>query len=351
MSGPVKVALVGCGRIARGRHLPILVASDRFEVVAVADPDASAREAAGRLARGGRIEAEAEAIWSDPRVEAVVIASPNPLHPGQASAAFAAGKHVYVEKPVADTLAEAETVLAAWRSAGTVGRIGFNYRFHPMHVAAREMIAEGRLGRLVAIQTCFHTPTTTLPEWKKRRASGGGALLDLASHHVDLVRFLSGREVAQTRCRIRSRESEHDTAVLELTLDDATPVQISVAMHSVDRDRIEVIGERGAVTLDRVADPVARWRPSGRAGLARRKLAHAIAAARPSLRRGRFEVSTLASLEAFARAVAGEVEARPDLDDAVACLEVLAEAERDAGVAPQPPDPQAASAPVTEALV
>ena len=329
---PVGVALLGCGRIARGRHLPILAGSECFRVVAVVDPDAGSREAAAGIAPGCRTGSEASAIWDDDQIEAVVIASPNALHPDQAEAAFAAGKHIYVEKPLANDLARAQAVADAWRTSGRVGRIGFNYRFHPMHTAARAAIAEGRLGPLVTIQSQFHTPPTTLPEWKTRRATGGGALLDLASHHIDLVRYLTGRDVVQTRAAISSRQTEHDTACLELTLDDGVTAQVSLAMNSIDRDRIEVVGQAGAVTLDRVADPVPRYRAVSRRGLAGSRLRHALAAARPTLPipRTRHEVSTLASLRAFAAAVRGQAPAAPDLDDALACLCVIADAEADA---------------------
>jgi myo-inositol 2-dehydrogenase/D-chiro-inositol 1-dehydrogenase len=330
----VGVALLGCGRIARGRHLPILAASSAWRVIAVVDPDPAARQTAGGQVPGCRVEPDAQSVLADADVQAVVIASPNTHHARQARLALDAGKHVYLEKPIALDVADARGLVDAWRDTKLVGRVGFNYRFHPMHQAARDAIAAGRIGPLVAIRSQFSTPATEQPGWKQRRETGGGALLDLASHHVDLARFLTGKDITRTRGWVRSRRSEHDTAGLELTLGEGVLAQITVAMSSVDEDRIEVLGEDGSLVLDRVADPVMRHRPAGRGGLRWQRLKHALTAARPTLPgSGRFEVSTRRSLEQFAAAVRGETSATPDLADGLACLEVLAAAEADAGVA------------------
>ncbi|BAM04128.1 Gfo/Idh/MocA family protein [Phycisphaera mikurensis] len=341
---PLRTALLGCGRIARGRHLPMLVRSERFHVLAVVDPDQRSRAAAEKLAPGASGHADPAALYADDpsaegAVEAVVIATPSHLHGENARAAIAAGRHVYLEKPVGTDLDDARATVAAWDAANAdrgeklVGRIGFNYRFHPMHRAARAAIESGRLGRLVAVRSVYTTPATELPGWKTARASGGGALLDLAIHHVDNLRFLTGREVTSVRGRLLSRASEHDTATLDLLFgegEDAVPGQITVAMNAVDEDRTEVIGDRGAAVLDRVADGVARFRGAKRAGLRRARARAALASLRPQRIPGvapKPEPSTSASLHAFAAAVRGEGAGEPDLRDGLAALEVVLAAE------------------------
>ena len=350
---PLRTALLGCGRIARGRHLPMLVRSGAFRVLAVVDPDEEGLAAAARLAPGAAAHADPDALYAaDPAgpdaVEAVVVASPSHLHGEHARAALAAGRHVYLEKPVGTDLDDARATVRAWEAANAdrpagealVGRIGFNYRFHPMHRAARAAVAAGRLGRLAAARSVYATPATRLPGWKAARGSGGGALLDLAIHHVDNLRFLTGMEVSSVRGRLLSRQSEHDTATLDLLFgegDDAVPAQVTVAMNAVDEDRTELIGEAGAVTLDRVADGVARFRGTGRAGLRRARARAALAALKPRRVPGLApppEPSTHASLHAFAAAVRGEVrgdvQGTPDLRDGLAALEVVLAAEADA---------------------
>ena len=346
---PLRTALLGCGRIARGRHLPMLVKSDAFRVVAVVDPDGKARAAAEKLAPGAAGHADPATLYAqDPKgsdaVEAVVIATPSHLHAAHAQAAIAAGRHVYLEKPVATTLDDARATVRAWedvnanRPAGEalVGRIGFNYRFHPMHRAAREAIEAGRLGRLAAVRGVYSTPATELPGWKTARESGGGALLDLAIHHVDNLRFLTGLEVTSVRGRLLSRETEHDTATLDLLFGEgegAVPGQVTVAMNAIDEDRIEVIGGAGAVTLDRVADGVARFRGCARAGLRAARAKAALASLKPRRVPGiapKPEPSTFASLHAFAAAVRGGSDGKPDLRDGLAALEVVLAAEADA---------------------
>ncbi|MGG7654878.1 Gfo/Idh/MocA family protein [Kocuria rosea] len=131
-------------------------------------------------------------------VHVVDICTPGHLHADMAVAALEAGKHVLVEKPLANTVAEAERMAAAAAAARTRGvhsMVGFNYRRVPALALARQLIADGRVGRIRQVRVSYlqdwladeHAPMT----WRLRReTAGSGALGDLASHAVDQVRFL-----------------------------------------------------------------------------------------------------------------------------------------------------------------
>lgn len=174
---PLRVGLLGCGQIARGVHLRVLGRLPGVRVAALAEPDPAACAAAVALAPGAapfadwRALVDAGAVDAG-AVDAVVVCLPPDLHATAAVAAFAAGLHIYLEKPLAPTLAEGTDVLRAWRAAGTVGAVGFNVRLSPFAEAARAHVAAGDIGTPVAARTVFTGAGRDLPAWKRRRATG-----------------------------------------------------------------------------------------------------------------------------------------------------------------------------------
>ncbi|MEV8035247.1 Gfo/Idh/MocA family protein [Streptomyces sp. NPDC002742] len=169
----------------------------RPELVAVADEvPGRAEEAAARygFATAARDWRE---IAADPRVEAVSITAPNFLHREIGVAMAGAGKHIWIEKPVGLTADDARAVSDAVAKAGVRGTVGFNYRNAPAVVAARELIASGGIGDVTHVRIRLFSDYAADPEgaltWRYERERGGsGVLGDLASHGVDLARFLLG---------------------------------------------------------------------------------------------------------------------------------------------------------------
>jgi predicted dehydrogenase len=249
----VGLALVGCGTIARFAHLRSICRLPGARLVAVVDPDDDAREAAARAA-GASPFPTLEAALTHPEIEAVVVSSPTPLHSEHAVAACRAGRHVYVEKPLAADLDGGRCVVAAAREAGVTVAVGYNRRLHPAVRQARLALAEGRIGGVVAVRSTFCEPVPEggLPGWKRVRRTGGGVLLDLASHHVDLIRWLLGREIATASAHLKNRSSEIDTAWVRWILDDGLVVQGFYAFGAGPLDQVELIGERGVLVIDRV---------------------------------------------------------------------------------------------------
>lgn len=333
MPAPLSIGLIGCGRIARLVHLGALRAADGVRLAALADPDPQRLHEAAQQAPAAVPYASAEALLEKSGVEAVVIAAPPAQHAPLAVAAFAAGKHVYVEKPLAAGLGDAEAIRAAQRAAGTVGMVGFSYRFHPLHRAAKARLAAGALGEVVAARSVFSAAARAIPDWKARRASGGGVLLDLASHHIDLVRFLFEQEVAEVSATVTSGHSEGDTAALQLRLESGLPVQTLVSMRSVTEDRVEVYGEAGRLSYDRQRsvelDVQAPGLTYGRRGQLQRTLGTVARAAR-RLPRVPQDPSFRAAFEAFARAARGGPHEGADLDDGLRSLAVVLAAEASA---------------------
>ena len=107
------------------------------------------------------------------------------------------------------------------------------------------------LGEPVAAHTVFCAARRELPSWKRRRSSGGGALLDLASHHVDLMRFLFDSEIVDVHASLRSVETEDDTAVVTLRLANGALTTTLVSLAAAEEDRVAVYGTRGGLVFDR----------------------------------------------------------------------------------------------------
>ncbi|MER7787186.1 Gfo/Idh/MocA family oxidoreductase [Streptomyces sp. NPDC097640] len=204
MVSTLGVAVVGFGWMGRvhtqayarvPHHFPQLPV--RPELVAVADEvPGRAEEAAERygFATAARDWRE---IAADPRVRAVSIAAPNFLHREIGTAMAEAGKHIWIEKPVGLTAEDARAVADAVAKAGVQGAVGFNYRNAPAVAAARELIAAGEIGAVTHIRIRLFSDYAAHPEgaltWRYERERGGsGVLGDLASHGVDLARFLLG---------------------------------------------------------------------------------------------------------------------------------------------------------------
>jgi predicted dehydrogenase len=221
-------------------------------LTAAADPDPEARERAKRLAYVAVYE-RAEDLLGRDDVDAVVIAVPTHLHAKLAVAAAAAGKHFYLEKPIATTIQDARLVTEAASDAGVTAAMGFNRRLHPLYQQARQLLLGDHIGRVRTVQTAFcePIPAETMPEWKQRRATGGGVLLDLASHHLDLLRWFLGDEVASVAASIQSQLSEQDTARLELSMQSGVEVQSFFSFRAARADFLEFIGERGTLRIDR----------------------------------------------------------------------------------------------------
>jgi len=273
---PLGVALIGYGGIGRVhaqgyRALPLLygLEADALRLVAVATsrPESAAR--AARELGGVATTTDYRTLLERSDVDLVDVCTPNADHERVVRAAAEAGKHVYCEKPLAADVAAARRMVEAAEAAGVKGGQVFNYRFVPAVMRARQLIEQGRLGRVFSFHGRYFRSSYVGGDkplsWRLRRASaGGGALYDLGAHALDLVRHLLG-EIAgvhaslQTLIERRPRSASDatpapvdvdDLALLQLRLQDGTLGTVEVSRFgtgSVNDLRLEVFGERGAL--------------------------------------------------------------------------------------------------------
>lgn len=332
----IKLGLIGCGRIAQSVHVNILTKLPGLQLVALAESDFDRRAEAHKLAPGAVAVAAYEDLLEMPDVDAVVICLPTGLHAEAAVAALERRKHVYLEKPIATGLSEARKVIGAWRRSGMVGMIGFNLRFHAFFQSARHHVQSGRLGQLAGVRSVLSTEVRNLPPWKQHRESGGGVLLDLASHHVDLLHFLFEQRVKEVFAQLRSQRSEHDTVMLQLQLTDGLLAQSFFSFSSVEEDRFEIYGRAGKLGINRylsfdveITDPTAEF---GRLRWLGRKLRSVVQSPyflEKILAPSR-EPSYEAAFRHFVSAIRNHQPATPDLVDGYRSLAVIEAAEASA---------------------
>ncbi|XAS64482.1 Gfo/Idh/MocA family oxidoreductase [Micrococcaceae bacterium Sec5.8] len=272
------VAMIGYAFMGKAHSNAWRNVASFFDVPAFEQRVLVGRDAAGvaeAAARYGWAESATDwrSVIARDDIDIVDICAPGFMHAEIAVAALAAGKHVLVEKPLANTLAEAEAMTAAAKSARSQGiqsMVGFNYRRIPALALARELISEGRLGAVRHIRAAYLQDWLVDPEapmtWRLNRdTAGSGALGDIASHAIDQVLFLLGEEVTEVSGRLHTFTSQRPGAdgPEEVTVDDAAWATLSMAsgaVASVEVSRVatgrknslqlEIYGEKGSILFD-----------------------------------------------------------------------------------------------------
>jgi predicted dehydrogenase len=261
--------VVGAGDIASNQFVPALMSLESCKVLTVIDKN---REAAERLAKrcgAPHVSTDVTDIRRLTEASVVYVATWPALHCEHVLAAAEAGKHVFCEKPMGVSLAECDRMQAACRSAGVRLMIGNNQRFHAAHQKVKQLMQENAIGPIVMAKADFLT-SFRLRQGENFRPTqyrltkglgGGGVIMDMAIHAIDLVRYLLGDEVTAVGCfhdhLVYESEAE-DTAVLQLRFRKGTLGTISISGGiPYGRNAVELYSERGAIfseeSLARVA--------------------------------------------------------------------------------------------------
>jgi myo-inositol 2-dehydrogenase / D-chiro-inositol 1-dehydrogenase len=248
----LRVGFVGCGRATQTLHLPALRRLADWQVVAAADSDEDRlKEIATRFGIP-RCYADYQALLANPDVEVVAVCVPPRLHAEVALAAVAAGKHVFIEKPLAVTLGECAELLEQSARSPRKVMVGFNLRWHRLVRRAREMIQDGTLGDLELIRTSFTTGgrmKATSPAWSSWRTPGGGVLFDLGVHHFDLWRYMTGAEVIEISAMNHSHEAGGQSSTVQARMDSGLLVTSAFSNQATDSNELEICGSKGSIRV------------------------------------------------------------------------------------------------------
>lgn len=188
----MKYAIVGCGLIGKKR-LAGLPAGSKLAVAC--DTNLSRAGELVKLAQAGRAAADFKQAVADPQVDAVIVATINSALAGVAAAAIRAGKHVIVEKPAGISVKQIDELISLAEQHGVCVRVGFNHRYHPAFIKAREIFGSGVMGELMFIRARYgHGGRVGYDkEWRADpKLSGGGELIDQGIHLIDLAGWFLG---------------------------------------------------------------------------------------------------------------------------------------------------------------
>jgi myo-inositol 2-dehydrogenase / D-chiro-inositol 1-dehydrogenase len=252
----LRFGILGAGRIGRVHAETLAFRLPEAEIAAVTDVNREAAQALASHCGIARVADSAEAIFTDPDIEAVLICTSTDTHAALIAQAAAAGKHIFCEKPVALTLDKIDGALAAVEKAGVKLQVGFNRRFDSNFARVREAVAGGEIGSPYLMHIVSRDPA---PPPIAYLGPSGGLFLDMMIHDFDMARFLSGDEVEEVYTAAGvlvdpafRAANDLDTAVVVLhfrngmigTIDNSRK-----ATFGYDQ-RVEMLGSKGKIASE-----------------------------------------------------------------------------------------------------
>lgn len=252
----LNIGIIGAGRIGKVHLQSVTRYVTDAKVIALADPFMNAEtEEWARSLGVAKLTRDYKEILADPEVDAVFICSSTDTHSAISLEAIAAGKHIFCEKPVDHDLGKIKAVMQALEGSNVKYQVGFNRRFDHNFAAAREAVANGRIGELAVLKITSRDPGAPPVDYIK---VSGGIFLDMTIHDFDMVRFISGEEVTEVYAAggvtvdpAIGEAGDIDTAVVTLRLESGALAVIDNcrrASYGYDQ-RLEAFGSKGQVAI------------------------------------------------------------------------------------------------------
>ena len=259
MVRPINLGIIGLGWVARDFMLPAIVRAGADRVILKAVVSKRPEDFRGLGPQTLRYT-ELEPCLAEVELDAVYIATPNHLHQRQAIACLAAGIHVLCEKPLAPTYAEVETMRAAALEYDRLLITAFDQRHHPAHRRMREFVRSGRLGTPTQARidyACWLPREWSGDNWRIDPVrAGGGAIIDLAPHGLDLLEFLLDDRITELHCFDQAKVQDYsvdDGGILTARFASGTLASQTVAYNrpeTLPRRRLELIGTGGMLLAE-----------------------------------------------------------------------------------------------------
>lgn len=264
MEKQVRWGVIGAGGIADRRTIPGLLLCGNARLHAVMEVNRDLAERCRAKWQCPKAYDNIEALLADPEVDAVYIASPVGLHARQVMAAADAGKHILVEKPLAMTADEGEAVVRHCREKGVLLAAGLMMRFGAYVQAMKAAVAAGKIGRPVSAYAQFTCWYPDMPgAWRQKKSiSGGGALMDMGVHCIDLLQYILGskaKEVAAFHDTLSFQYEVEDSSTVLLRLENGAQCVVQSNFNIPDEAakwRIEVFGDKGRLVGEDVIGQV-----------------------------------------------------------------------------------------------
>ena len=253
----IKWGVIGCGGIADRRTIPGMMEAENAELIAVMDSNMESAERVKEKYGAKYAFDKAEELLALDEIDAVYIASPVFCHSEQVTMAAKTKKHILLEKPMGLDVKEAEEIASICEREGVKLSVGLMMRFAAYHQKLRELIIEGVLGEIVSARAQF---TCWFPEmennWRQQKElSGGGALMDLGIHTVDLLRYITDLEVTEVAAMTGNQIFKYnveDAGSIIMRLSNGAVAYVDSNFNVPDSasvSKFEIYGTNGSVVL------------------------------------------------------------------------------------------------------
>lgn len=254
----VKWGVLGAAGIADRRTLPGMMLANNAELVAVMEINKELAEKIRAKYNAKKAYDNVDDLINDEEIEAIYIASPVIFHKEQAIKAAKAKKHILVEKPLALTVQEGMEVLEVCRDNGVLVAAGLMMRYHAYHQKMKEIVESGRLGKVVSCRaqlTCWYPDMPG--NWRQKKStSGGGALMDMGVHCIDLIQYITGGKATKIAGLIGTKTFKYeveDSSSVIFELDNGAFCYVDSNFNIPDaaaRGRFEIYGTKGSMLAE-----------------------------------------------------------------------------------------------------
>ena len=310
--------VLSTAKIGRDRVLPGMRKSDLLEIRAIASRDGARARSAAEALGIPKAYGSYDALFADPEIEAIYNPLPNHLHVPLTLAAAAAGKHVLCEKPIALTADEATALRAA---AGKVLIAeAFMVRFHPQWLRARELLREGRIGALRAVQMFFGYNNVDPANVRNKADIGGGGLYDIGCYAIVAGRFFFGADPLRGIALVDRDPTFHTDRLTSALVDfgNGRRLDFTISTQIAPHQRLQLCGTKGRIEI-----PIPVNAPQGAA--TRISIDDCSSLEGTGIVTETLPPSDQYQLqgEAFSRAVRGEIPLAYGVEDAIANMRVI----------------------------
>ena len=246
----LRLGILGAARIAIGGIIPAASRSDAVEVAAVATRGGEKARAIRKVTPGAELFEDYSSLVENAEVDAIYVPLPNSMHVEWTLKALEAGKHVLCEKPFSLHVEGAERAIEAARSAGLVLMEGFMYRLHPQTVRLAQLLREGVVGEVRQAIAEFGHRLDDPEDVRGVGALGGGSLADVGCYCLSGLRLVFGVEPRRATALGRFDKGGADREIAGVLEFDEGLAFVSCSISSARRERLEIVGTDGRITLD-----------------------------------------------------------------------------------------------------
>lgn len=254
----IKWGVIGCGGIADRRTLPGMMLADNAELVAVMDAYLPVAEKVKEKYNAKYAFDNIEALLALDEIQAVYIASPVFCHKEQALAAAKAKKHILIEKPMALTSEESKEIAAVCEAEGVKLGVGLMMRFHSYHQEMKKLVEAGKLGDIVSMRaqlTCWYPDIPG--NWRQNKdLSGGGALMDMGIHCIDILQYITGLNATAVTGFAHTQTFNYnadDSSIIVMKMENGALAMVDANFNIPDaaaKCKLEIYGTKGSIMAE-----------------------------------------------------------------------------------------------------